>query len=144
MPRFLTEADYFNIKPEIKVAVTGTTDLNAPSAKQIAAENTAIAMLKKYLGGRYDMALLFSNTGDARDAWIVQCIVTITLYLLYHQTGMKDIPEHRKEDYNDVITWLTNVGSGEIPSDLPGLYDADGVFTGDVRIISRLPNNHKW
>lgn len=144
MGRFLKETDYDGrIKSEIKKIVTATLD-GTPSAAQITAEDTAVQMIREYIGGRYDCDVIFADPGDpdTRNKWIVKCVIVITLYDLYHQTGMKDIPEHRASDYDDTVKWLTKVGSGLIPTTLPPL--AEEVNPGDIRINSRTPVNHKW
>lgn len=144
MPRFLKESDYAPfIKPEIKVAVTGTA-ANDPSAKQLAAEETAVAMITEYIGGRYDCTNIFSRVDTNRNSWIIKCVIVITLYNLYQQTGMKDIPEHRVSEYDDVIKWLEKVGAGVIPTTLPEKTGETGEFEGDFRLNSRKPENHKW
>lgn len=145
MARFLTDFYYTAaIKSEIKKIVTGSTDSEV-SNKQLLAEDTAISMITEYIGGRYDCTVIFTppvGDTDTRNKWIANCVVTITIYLLYRQTGMKDIPEHRASDYDDVIKWLTKVGSGLIPTTLPPL--SEEVNPGDFRLNSRTPINHKW
>ena len=50
---------------------------------------------------------------------------------------------HRKERYSDALDWLTNVGSGEIPTDLPQLPTDE--YKGDIRLHSRYkPNDNKY
>ena len=145
MARFLQEADYSpRIAAEIKRMVTGTTD--EVSGKQLIAEETAIALITEYIGGRKDCAIIFTawdGTGtDTRNAWIVKCVITLALYDLYHQTGVRDIPEHRQTEYDTVISWLKDVGRGNINSSLPDLPEEQN--PGDFRLNSRPPVNHKW
>lgn len=142
MARFLTEADYSaTIKAEIKQLITGST-LDEVSAKQLFAEDSAIAMIGEYIGSKYDCVAIFALQGTARNLFIVNCVVIIVLYMMYKQTGAKDIPEHRVEDYDDVVKWLTNVGRGEITTTLPTLPDT--AFVADIRLSSREYINQKW
>lgn len=147
MPRFIKPTDYSGyIKTELKKVVTGTTDELTPSQAQIVAEDTAIATITEYLGGRYDCVAIFTpdeSDPDTRNMHIVKCVLALTLYHLYHQTGMKDIPEHRKVAYDDTISWLKDAGRGTIKTTLPVLPDTDP-NAGDIRFNSREPKNHKW
>ncbi|TAG31891.1 MAG: DUF1320 domain-containing protein [Sphingobacteriia bacterium] len=145
MPRFLKETDYDPfIKAEIKKSITGTLLPNNVSIKQLAAEETATAMIREYIGGRYNCDLVFAAVDSARNMFIVKCVIVITLYSLYHQTGMKDIPEHRQNDYDDTVKWLEKVGQGSIPTSLPPKLTETGNYEGDIRINSRKPQDHKW
>lgn len=144
MERFINENDYKGyIKPEIKVQLTGTTG-NAPSTLQIRAEDTAIATITEYIGGRYDCSTIFSLTQaeSNRNLHIVACVIKLALYDLYHQTGAKDIPEHRKVEYDDTIQWLKDAGRGTIRTTLPVLTNNQNV--GDILLSSRTQRRHKW
>lgn len=117
----------------------GTDDRTA----LLQAERFAISQIRKYIGGRYDCDALFSATADQRDDYIIMITIDITLYHLWAKKAPKSVPEHRKERYSDALDWLTNVGSGSMPTDLPQLSTTD--YAGDVRITSRYqPNTNKY
>ena len=145
MPRFIKETDYTGrIAPEIKQFVTATTG-SSPSPAQVRAEDTAISTITEYIGGRYDCTLIFTpNTTDpdTRNLHIVNCVIILTLYDLYHQTGMRDIPQHRKDEYDDMIMWLKDVGRGTIKCTLPPL--SDSAYVGEISINSRPPRRNRW
>ena len=146
MARFITEADYaMQIKQEIIRLLTSPTEWYI-SAKLVRAEQTAIAQIKNRIGKRYDCAAIFSalTEPDVRDAWIVTITIDIALYHLYSQTGMKDLPEHRAQRYQDAIDWLKDVGNGTTSADLPVIVDASGDQYSDVRIWGREPIDHKF
>jgi len=144
--RFIKQADYSGyIKPDILKQVTGTTDPSEPSTAQIRAEDTAIATITEYLGGRYDCTAIFTPvTGDSdtRNLHIVKMVVALSLYDLYHQTGMKDIPEHRKVAYDDAISWLKDAGRGSIKTTLPVI--DENTAEGDIRFSTRKKRNNYW
>ena len=148
MSRFMKESDYAGrIKDEIKRMVTGTEDPNDVSAKQLLAEETSISTVTEYIGGRYDCDAIFnpppSGTGaDTRNKHMVKIIMALTLYDLYGQTPSKDLPQHRKDNYDDAISWLKDVGRGNINTTLPPVSDTTN--PGDFRINSRPPTNQKW
>jgi phage gp36-like protein len=144
MTRFINENDYLGyIKPEIKKAITGTTG-STPSTIQIRAEDTAIATIKEYIGGIYDCDAIFSLTQNVtnRNLHIVACVVKLALYDLYHQTGQKDIPEHRKVEYDDTIQWLKDAGRGTIKTTLPIV--SNNPNSGSIFWDSQKKRNHKW
>jgi Protein of unknown function (DUF1320) len=144
--RFIQPADYQGyIKPEILKQLTGVTDLNTTSIAQMRAEDTAISTITEYLGGTYNCAAIFTaKTGDdeTRNLHIVKLVIVLALYYLYHQSGMKDLPEHRKVDYDDAISWLKDAGRRNIRTTLPLL--PDNSFAPDIFISSRKPFRHKW
>lgn len=150
MARFIQQSDYdMQIKQEIIRLLTDTDFYN--SAKLIRAEQTAIAQIKNRIGKRYDCTKIFTRTTtpplgetEGADQWIVTITIDIALYHLYSQTGMKDIPEHRANRYQDAIDWLKDVGNGTTPADLPPIYNEDGEEYGEVIINSRKPENHRW
>ena len=136
--RFLKNTDYAGyIKPEIFLQITGAALTADPSDSLLRAESTAIATIKNFLSGRYDCGKIFTiPTGDdTRDLWIVKCVMVLALFDIYHQTGVKDVPEHRRVAYDDTIQWLKDAGRGDIETNLPPL--PDDVNPGDVRFNSR-------
>lgn len=153
--RFLQESDYeMQIKQEIVKLLT-SADMNwYYSAKLVRAEQTAISQIRNRIGKRYDCNIIFQallppvkGNGeqlDSRDQWIVTITIDIALYHLYSQTGMKDIPEHRQQRYQDALDWLKDVGNGTTTADLPLLIDKDGEQHSDFIINSRTPQNWKW
>jgi phage gp36-like protein len=143
---FINYDDYWKVRDEIKKVLTGApfteTDPKPPKLKK--AEDTAISLIRMYIGGRFDCDALFSATGDDRNMFILDIVVSITLYKLCQQTGMKDIPEHRKIEYDDAIAWLTQAGKAEIPvTDLPPIVGEEADVSGDFQISSREPNDWK-
>ncbi|WP_418894694.1 phage protein Gp36 family protein [Limibacterium fermenti] len=148
MARFILQSDYgMQIKAEIIRLLTANTIDWYVSAKLIRAEQTAIHQIKNRIGKRYDCDEIFTpgdELNDLRDQWIVTITIDIALYHLYSQTGMKDIPEHRANRYQDAIDWLKDVGNGTTPTDLPTVKDDEGEEYSEVVINSRPPENHKW
>lgn len=145
MARFILEEDYaMQVKTEIIRLLTDQDFYQ--SAKLVRAEQTAIHQIKNRIGKRYDCAKIFApiTTDDTRDQWIVTITIDIALYHLYSQTGLKDIPAHRQNRYQDAIDWLKDVGNGDTPVDLPPLVDDEGNEFGEVLLQSRAPENHKW
>lgn len=145
MARFILEPDYaMQVKTEIIRLLTDQDFYN--SAKLVRAEQTAIHQIKNRIGKRYDCKQIFTPVvnNDNRDQWILTITIDIALYHLYSQTGMRDIPAHRQNRYQDAIDWLKDVGNGDTPVDLPPLVDDQGNEFGEVIIESRPPENHKW
>jgi phage gp36-like protein len=147
MERFILEGDYaMQIKEEIAKLLTNPTNWFL-SPKLIRAEQTAISQIRNHIAKRYDCDAIFapaSDTEDNRDQFIVTIVIDIALYHLYSQTGLRDIPEHRQQRYQDAIEWLKDVGSGNISADLPELIYDDGQTYGNFIINSREPQNHKF
>lgn len=136
MANFIQEEDY---EVQARQEMLRLLDGSDQRAALMKAERFAISQIRKYIGGRYDCDTIFSATGEDRDDYIVMITIDIAIYHLWAKKAPKAIPEHRKERYSDALDWLTNVGSGEIPTDLPQL-PAD-TYKGDVRISSRYKAN---
>lgn len=140
MANFIQESDYeVQARGELLTLLDKTEERSAI----LKAERFAIAHIRKYLGGRYDCDTLFSATDDDRDDYIIMITIDLTLYHLWSKKSPKSTPEHRKIRYDDALAWLTSVGSGETPTDLPQLPTDE--YQGDVRIFSRYkPNDNKY
>ncbi|MDR2806250.1 MAG: DUF1320 domain-containing protein [Dysgonamonadaceae bacterium] len=152
MARFIQEADYgMQIKQEIIRLLTADAESWYDSPKLLRAEQTAIRQIKHWLAPRstrlknYDLDALFNTDNpDEHDQYIVTVTIDLALYHLYSQTGMKDIPEHRQQRYQDVLDWLKEVGFGNISADLPLIPPPEGENYDEFVFQSRKPQNHKW
>lgn len=141
--RFLRNTDYSHlIREELLALMDGTLD----NKVLIRAEDTALAQIGNYIGGRYDIASILAPVAqgepDTRDPWIVTVAIDLTLYHLWTKEREK-VPQERATRYEDAITWLKEVGKGLIPSQLPPI--ASENYTGEVRLFSlHAPNDHKY
>jgi phage gp36-like protein len=135
------------IKNEIIRLLTSPTEWYT-SFKLIRAEQTAIKQIRHRIGKRYNCNFIFAPTLEAvdiRDEFIVTITIDIALYHLYSQTGIKDIPEHRQQRYQDALDWLRDVGNGTTSAELPEMIDeTTGEEYSDFRFNSRTPENQKW
>jgi phage gp36-like protein len=148
MARFIAEGDYaMQIKNEIIKLLTAPADW-FNSTKLVRAEQTAIDQIRNYISKRYDCTVIFTPTSDeqpdTRDQFMVTITIDIALYHLYSQTGMKDIPEHRSQRYQDALEWLKDVGTGSIAANLPEMEYEGGETYGDFLVNSRKPEENKW
>lgn len=150
MSRFLKDTDYaVLIRNEIKNILLE----NYSETKLLSAEQMAIAQIKNYLAGRYDVAAIFTpllqpaegdNPGeqiDTRNAYIVMITIDCALYHLYCSIAPNKIPEHRSNRYQDVIEWLKMMAEGKGYADLPLIKDES---TGEVKDNFRLSSNNKF
>ena len=140
MANFIQESDYeVQARAELLRLLDGTDD----RAAILQAERFAISQIRKHLAGRYDCNTLFAATGDDRDHYLIMITNDHDIYNLWSTTSPKTTPEHRNIRYDDALAWLTSVGSGETPTDLPQLPTKE--YCGDVRISSRYkPNDNKY
>ena len=147
MSRFLKDTDYaVLIRNEIKNILLE----NYSETKLLSAEQMAIAQIKNYLAGRYDVGLIFTpmlppaegegEQLDSRNAYIVMITIDCTLYHLYSSVAPNKMPEHRSNRYQDVIEWLKMMAEGKGYADLPLIKDES---TGEVKDSFRLSSNNK-
>lgn len=147
MGRFLNDTDYTAlVRGEIKTVLT---EHNTES-KLLIAENMAVAQIKNYISGRYDVEGIFMSHDpmpepDPRNYHIIMITIDCTLYHLYSSLAPNRIPKHRAERYGDALQWLKDVGKGDINADLPTLVDENGDDVFDFRIKSAYPNeDNRW
>mgnify|MGYP000682736432 CR=1 FL=1 len=127
MSRFLKDTDYaVLIRNEIKNILLE----NYSETKLLSAEKMAIAQIRNYLAGRYDVGLIFtpmlepiddnnSEQLDNRDAYIVMITIDCALYHLYCSIAPNKIPEHRSNRYQDALEWLKLMAERKGNADLP-------------------------
>lgn len=146
MSRFIKYTDYdVLIRTEIKkILLENYSDTKLSSAEQM-----AIAQIKNYLAGRYDVDLIFSPTidgqEDVRNAFIVMIVIDCALYHLYCSIAPNKIPEHRSNRYQDALEWLKLMAEGKTTADLQLITTNTGEVKGDFRLTSRNSvSNNKW
>lgn len=139
---FLTEDDYtVLVRNEIKNILLE----NYTEDKLRAAEQMAIAQVKNYLSGKYDVAEIFEQEDENRNSHIVMIVIDCALYHLYTSTVPKRMPEIRSLRYQDAIDWLKLVAKGEATADLPGNKDDDGNELEGIKFSSKYKsNNQRW
>jgi phage gp36-like protein len=155
MSRFIKDTDYdVLIRTEIKNILLE----NYSTTKLLSAEQMAIAQIKNYLAGRYDVGLIFTplldpavgdNPGeqiDSRNAFVVMIVIDCALYHLYCSIAPNKIPEHRSNRYQDALEWLKLMVEGKGNADLPMITDES---TGEVKDNFRLSSrntfkDNKW
>lgn len=151
MSRFIQDTDYdVLIRTEIKNILLE----NYNGTKLLGAELMAIAQIKNYLAGRYNVALIFQAAmppveevaqEDSRNAFIVMITIDCALYHLYCSIAPNKIPEHRSNRYQDALEWLKMMASGKGTADLPLLTDVNGEPKDSLRLTSNYKfNNNKW
>lgn len=88
-------------------------------------ESRAISFVKSYLSSRYDVDVIFSASGENRDAFILGLCVDVALYYVHRSGNPRKTPQHRKEAYDEAKEWLEGVQMGDINPDLPLPTDED-------------------
>ncbi|CAM2903676.1 phage protein Gp36 family protein [Flavobacterium frigoris] len=145
MSRFIKDTDYaVLIRNEIKNILLE----NYSETKLLSAELMAIAQIKNYLAGRYNVATIFTPSDgvtDDRNAFIVMITIDCALYHLYCSIAPNKIPEHRSNRYQDALDWLKGMLEPNKTADLPLLTNDSGETKGTVRISSNnKSSNNKW
>lgn len=140
---FINEDDYsVLIRKEIK----GILIENYSDTKLQGAEDMAIAQIKNYINGFYDVMKIFSAQGTDRNSFIVMITIDCALYHLYTSLAPNKIPQHRSDRYSDALEWLKSISKGEATADLPAIVDeSTGATKSTIRIVSKYSQqNQKW
>jgi phage gp36-like protein len=143
---FLKSTDYdVQIRSEISTII----DNSVGKTKLKLAEDFAVAQMKNYLGGRYNLDLIFIEApadGDieTRDPFMIMTAIDLALYHLWSKEGGNNIPQTRTDRYADALEWLKAVQKGAA-TNLPVITDDDDEPVYDVRIKSRFePENNRY
>jgi len=146
MARFLTDDDYsVLIRQEIKELLSEDNGTVLPD-KILKAEDMAIAQIKNYLFGKYDIAQVFqTDIPEERNPHIIMTVIDMALYHLYTSISPDKIPQHRSDRYQDAIEWLKAVATGKIEADLPRKTGDDGTPHFGIKISSNHPpEDNRW
>jgi phage gp36-like protein len=136
---FLKEEDY---PSQLRAEIADILENTGARSDFKLSEDKAIAQMKNYLGGRYDLDLIFVDapgTGEdeTRDMHIVMLAIDITLYHLWSKEGGNNIPQTRIDRYADSLEWLKAIQGGAY-SNLPPITDPEsGEEKPDIRIWSK-------
>ena len=99
-------------------------------------EDTAEAEINAYLSANYNTATEFAIDGavapTTRNKLILRCMVNLSLFNIFHTISPRDIPEMRRNLYNDCIDMLKAYRDGELDFGLD-VIDADGDGEPDVQ-----------
>lgn len=90
------------------------------------AERASIVELQGMLRIKYDVAAIFSQSGTNRNALVVMLLVDILLYHVHSRLNANQIPDIRKERYDNAIATLKDLGAGKMDIGLPLIINADG------------------
>jgi len=139
---FITIQDYATVCDERELEVLQ----NADNTIRESAEKVALDEVASYLRTRYDVQKTYSQTGDERNAYLVQIVANIALYYLSKRLPQKMAGQKRAELYDQAIDWLKLVGSGKAMPDLPVATTPDGKpTTGFPVLMDSLPRQkYDW
>lgn len=137
---FITDEDYeVQARNEILKMLDGSIENSAFRT----AERMAIDQIKNNLAGRYDLTEVFNKEDDERDMFIVMTVIDMALYHIWAKKAPRQIPEVRKDRYQDAIDWLTAVAEGKRLTDLPRVEIA-GNSSGVIIKSKYKPNDNKF
>lgn len=124
MSAFITETDYDStLHAEILDSLVRG---DATVVEQC--ENDAIAEMKGYLSGRYDVEAIFSKTGSERNTLVLMYAKDIAVYHMFCIHNPYKMSKIRQERYERAMEWLKQVSTGKI-----GLADAETLPAEDTR-----------
>ena len=100
----------------------------------------AIGEMKSYLSSRYNVAAIFSATGDNRDPLVLENTKVIAMWNLIRLSNSELIYDQWRERYDRVVKFMQQVSEGSITPDLPIVTDEQG----NPVIKSRFGSNPKF
>lgn len=99
-------------------------------------ENQAVAEMKPYLSGRYDVDAIFSASGDDRHDLVLMFAKDISIY---HLCSIREglMTQTRIDRYERAVKWLTDVRDGKLVVEgLPRLEEAEQVARSEYLMKS--------
>lgn len=86
-----------------------------------------IAIIKSKLKGRYDIEVIFNDSGEDRHWLIVRILTKLVLYDYIRRNAARKVPEDYISEWKWAMKELDQIKSGrEKPADLPIITDAEG------------------
>ena len=108
------------------------------------AEDTAQAQMESMINQRYDVANIFSQTGDHRDPLIIMYMMDIVLYHVHTRIPEREVTEKRQKRYDKALDFLKKVNEGLLTPAWPRvdltMYKDDNQF----RLGSNTKDNHRY
>lgn len=83
------------------------------------ARRKAIGRVKASLRKRYNIDLVFAQTGENRDDFLVELLVAITVYRIYPRAANGVNASKAREDYHNALIDLERIENGEKDLGLP-------------------------
>jgi phage gp36-like protein len=102
----------------------------------------AEAEVRSYLAGAYDVDAIFSATGTARNALLMELTKNIAVWYIVRLSNVDLIYQHAKERYDAAIEWLNRVADGKLSPDLPAAPIDDNPAGSGVSWGSSGPRNN--
>ena len=104
----------------------------------------AIEEMEAYLASRYDVATIFSATGNARNKLILENTKVVAVWHLICRSNSELIYEQWKERYDRVIKFMEKVANGTLTPVLPIATNTDGAPQIKARFGSNPKFNHDY
>lgn len=128
---FLTDNDF---KDQVKDDILATLVNNNAALLRTNAEQKAEAQMRSRLASQYDVNAIFAASGVARNSEIIMYYIDMVLYHLHSRMNPGQVPQLRIDRYNEALTWLDKMASGEYKASLP-VVDADSDGVNDNAIV---------
>lgn len=126
---FITKADFEAlIKNNVLDEVTDAEDAIIEQVSLMAQQE-----MESYLNQKYEVAQIFSATGNNRHKLIMMYAMDIALYHIHARVNPRYIPEIRQTRYDNAIKWLNSVAKGTITPDLPAKVNDDNELETNTR-----------
>ena len=107
----------FLVYPDDFTSAIKNDNLNSVLEGNAAFLNDAMSRAQSLITGfgafRYNMAVEFAKTGDARDPLLIQFMVALSLYNVHKRINPKMIPAIRETDKKDTMELLREIQAGK-------------------------------
>lgn len=119
---FLQKGDYLTFISENSLGKR----LRDNAAKLFDCENAAFGHIYDKLSQRYQIKEEIGRKGQNRNPSLVRWMVILAVYYLYQSGPDDEIPEHVRQNYEDVLKEIEKVGSGRQNTTLAPVLDDAG------------------
>lgn len=105
-------------------------------------ELSQIAIIKTYIGTRYNVTLLFDETNPVENEVLKEILVKLVLYKLIRRNATRKVPTDYKEQYDEAMKTLKEIAIGIIKLDgVPSAVDTSGAVVSNS-ISGNLSNKN--
>ena len=88
-----------------------------------------IAIIKTYLGTRYNVAVVFDEDNPVENEVLKEIVAKLVLYKLVRRNAARKVPNDYKEQFDEAMQTLKEIARGVIPLDgVPQAVDSSGAL----------------
>ena len=133
----IKDYDLEDILESTTLVQTGNTTLDT-------AENIAIDTCFAYIGSVYDKDVELAKTGDTRDFFVIDSVISILKHTLYQRVSSSSIPEHIQDGFQQTIENLQNIQGRKVQPKITKRDVSDTKYVARIYTDSNVKSGYSY